>query len=78
MRLLEYLKGWWVAIWLKRPSERVRPKPPSRKPEVLDLPRFHDKYEQQFIDDPKWARFSDDVKGIVQDIRDAWNKPREE
>jgi hypothetical protein len=72
MRLLEQLKGWWLAIWLKRPSERVRPKPPSPELKVWDPPIFKDKYQEQFDKDPEFARFDRDIKRVVQNIRDGY------
>ena len=69
MWLIDKIKAWVVARWLKKPPEIVPPRLPRRVPKTFDPPQFVDKYQKRFDDDPELAAFDRNVKQIVSNIK---------
>ena len=68
---LDSIKSWFLSIFVKHQvyEGSIYPLPErEQKEKTVDMPKFVDKYRQQFIDDPEFAQFDRDIKQIVSNF----------
>lgn len=68
MRIIDEIKTWIIARWLKRPQETILPRPQKPTKEVFDPPVFVDKFEER-RSDPKFQEIDQKIMQAVANLK---------